>query len=113
MFLADRGDDELEDDELRVLIGALGKVAGEHGLPRERAVELANEAAHAYAEHRGAGLEAQAELFHGRCLTLAEVSEDLPRLYRELVQVAVSDGDMEPGEAQILQHVRALWHLDD
>lgn len=113
LFLADRGDGNIEDDELRVMVGSLASVAGEYGMDAERAVDLANATAQNYlASGRNNSLEGMTERFHARCLSLADSHDDLPRLYRELVQVAASDGEMETGEEQILHHVRALWRLD-
>ncbi len=113
MFLADRGDGDIEDDELRVMVGSLASVAGEYGMAAPEAVALARATAQVYLERRESGdLETMTEAFHARCLHLAQGEEDLARLYRELVQVAASDGAMERGEQHILAHVRSLWRLD-
>lgn len=114
LFLADRGDGHLEEDEVRVLIGAVASVGGEHGLAAKKAINLASEAAHGFvARRKELDLEALTRTFHEQCLMLRDRQADLPRLYRELVQVAASDGELELGEQDILRHVRNIWGLDD
>lgn len=112
MFLADRGDRDLEDDELRVLLHAVHRVGRELGMAPRQAEQVGLAASQAFLDQRETmdHKELAAAVLH-RADSLAQEPDLLPQMYQELVQIAAADGQTESGEGTILGILRSRWGL--
>ncbi len=114
LFLAEVDGGGPGDSELRVILGVVAKLGADHGMQSGAATRIAVAAAKAYVRQQPPPSLGQRTAAFEACVEHLQVNVDteaLPRLYRELVQVAASDGDMGAAERAILAELRLRWAL--